>query len=111
MGQVRGLVAHELLPSYCTYGKTKSLYLQGASAWTTGITTRPNFREQAVIFDILRKYLVQYGGQTHALPDMCIDFAKEPWGDDMRLSCDSFKERERISKLAMKRVREARKRN
>ena len=43
------------------------------------------------------------------MPDISLDFALEPWGDDLRMGHVNFTERTRISRLAMRRVRLARK--
>ena len=44
------------------------------------------------------------------MPDISLDFALEPWGDDLRMMGHvNFTERTRISRLAMRRVRLARK--
>ena len=109
MGQVRGLVAHDVIPNYCAYGKTKSLYLQGGNSWTTGITTRPEFGEQTEMFQIMRKYLMKHSGQLQHLPDVFINDTSEPWGDDMVMANVDFLERTRRSRLAMRRVRLTRK--
>ena len=43
------------------------------------------------------------------MPDISLDFALEPWGDDLRMAHVDYTERTRISRLAMRRVGLARK--
>ena len=102
--QFFGLVQKRLIPAHITMGKVRSLYWQGHNAWSTGLSGRPQFSNQTEVYDLLQTLLMQ-GKGTHALPCITFHEANEQWTEDIERGLESFSERTRKAKLAMKRVR------
>ena len=102
------MVEARILPCHAGFGKVQSLYLQGFSAWTTGIRTRPKFGNQERVFEVVSALLTN-GLGLNQLPELFQMDEEDVWLDDMRRVETIFAERTRIAKLAMIRVRKKRK--
>ena len=99
-----GLVEKRIIPPDTGMGKVRSLYWQGFPAWTTGLTTRPQYANQAQVFALLQAQLTS-GKGIHTLPDMVFSDDTFPWTEDLVRALIQFEEKTRIVKLAMNRVR------
>lgn len=106
--QLFGLVEQRIVPPDTGMGKVRSLYWQGFPAWTTGLTTRPQYANQAQVFALLQIQLTS-GKGLHTLPDLVFSDDTSPWTEDLDRALITFDEKTRIVKLAMKRVRNRRK--
>ena len=96
MCQLKGLIVQELLPAGCKFGKCQSMYIQGYKAWTTGLSMRPQFFSQDIVFDTLHEYLsLGHDGLTK-LPNIQLSFEDERWPHDLQVS--DFAEKTRVSR-------------
>jgi hypothetical protein len=102
--QLQSLVVQPIVPPQCTFGKIKSLYLQGHNAWATGLKVRPQFPQQRQLFEVLHRFLVEHNSME-ILPQLELDMQVEEWPQDLARSAIPFEERNKILKAAQRRTR------
>ena len=72
-------IPQDVIPAHVEMGKTKSLYYQGHSFFTTGLRRRPSFDKQREVNEILSKFLPSTNRRLEGLPDMKFpDFTDHP---------------------------------
>ena len=91
--QLQSLVVQPIVPPQCTFGKIKSLYLQGHNAWSTGLKVRPQFPQQGQLFEVLHRFWLE------------LDMQVEEWPQDLARRAIPFEERNKILKAAQRRTR------
>lgn len=67
--QCKALMPQEVVPTVCL-GKVRSLLTQGFTAWTTGISHRPQHPHQGAGYDCLQNYFPAMTGWLGGLPDI-----------------------------------------
>ena len=97
-----------LIPEHVSMGKVPSLYWQGYTAWTTGFQCRPVFENQVEVYMTLQKFFLD-GHGIHWLPSIDFQVPNQLWSEDLERGLESFAERSRKMKLAMRRARTKRK--
>ena len=102
--QLQSLVVQPIVPPHCTFGKVKSMYLQGHHVWTTGIKARPQFPQQGQVFHLLQRFLAEHNSME-MLPRLELDMQVEEWPDDLARKAISFEERNKELKAAQRRTR------
>jgi hypothetical protein len=100
-------IPQQMLPQHVEMGKTKSLYYQGHSEFTTGLRRRPSFDKQKEVNEILKQFLPTTNRRLEGMPH----FSFPPFNEH-QVDADQkdvpWKERDKRARKALLMVRKCR---